>query len=815
MKTSLKFLFKGLAWGAGVLVVMYLAICLYVTVNKNSIIRSVSKDLSEKIRGKVSIGGSELSFFRSFPNVAVLLKDVKVSDSLFRNHGKHFFSGKEVFLRLSVSRLIKKHPPVKGLEVRGAKINVFTNLDGYTNRYLLQQKSDPGKKQGSSGNVFLNKIVLEDVALQFSDSIKGKFHALTARHLAIDLDDDGELITAKCNVDLSVGGIVFNPFKGGYLRNQKLTGKFPLAFNRKSGSLTFDNIHLRIGQQPFVLNGSFDLSGDNRAFSLKVNTKNAGYETLKMLFPEKIGRSLSLVKLDGTLNVSADVGGNLSGGDPLVQVKFSTAKTAMQTPFMDFTGASFTGEFTNEVVKGLPRKDPNSRIRLTAFSAAWRGIPLTARSIQITDLKDPNLICDINSSFALEQLNEIMGTESIQWKLGQASLNLKYSGPIERNAETPALMSGTVDISNGMISYLPRKVDLKNVQAAMHFERSDFFLDKFRADVFGKQVNMTAEARQLFTLLNTQPNAVLMKWNIDMPDLDLLPYTVLLQKKYKPQVKKVNKIATASAKLDQVLDEGRLELNLQVGKLHFKKFVAKNVQGRISLLQDRYIIHDAAFDHASGSMQLKGSLVQGSNGTHSADIKSSFKGVDVREVFASFQNFGQDGIVAENISGRLNADIQARLNLHESGKVIPSSATGKVKFSLKEGELTDFDPVKKIQQFIFKNRDFENIRFAELKNTLEIKGEDIYINPMEIQSSVLTMFVQGTYSRAGNTDMQIRLPLSNLRKRGKDFNPENIGTGGKIGSSIFLRGKPGDDGNIRFKLDLFNKYGKENKSKKK
>ena len=104
----MKYLFKGLAWGAGVLVVFYLAVCFYVTLNKNSIINSLSRDISEKIRGEVTIGSSELSFFGSFPSVAVLLKDVKVSDSLFKQHGKYFFDGKEVFLRLSISRLIKK-----------------------------------------------------------------------------------------------------------------------------------------------------------------------------------------------------------------------------------------------------------------------------------------------------------------------------------------------------------------------------------------------------------------------------------------------------------------------------------------------------------------------------------------------------------------------------------------------------------------------------------------------------------------------------------------------------------------------------------
>jgi hypothetical protein len=80
---------------------------------------------------------------------------------------------------------------------------------------------------------------------------------------------------------------------------------------------------------------------------------------------------------------------------------------------------------------------------------------------------------------------------------------------------------------------------------------------------------------------------------------------------------------------------------------------------------------------------------------------------------------------------------------------------------------------------------------------------------MEIQSSVMSMFVEGVFNKKGTTDISIQVPLSNIHKRGADFNPENIGTDKKAGRSIHLRGRPGPDGNIKFKLDLFNEFKKE------
>jgi len=113
---------------------------------------------------------------------------------------------------------------------------------------------------------------------------------------------------------------------------------------------------------------------------------------------------------------------------------------------------------------------------------------------------------------------------------------------------------------------------------------------------------------------------------------------------------------------------------------------------------------------------------------------------------------------------------------------------------------------------LFANRDFENIRFAELTDRLEINNKDIKINRMEIQSTVFSFFIEGVYSMKGNTDLSIQVPLSNLKKRDGNYSPENIGTDKKGGKSIFLRGRTGSDGNVAFKVDLFNKYKKEKKA---
>ena len=264
-----------------------------------------------------------------------------------------------------------------------------------------------------------------------------------------------------------------------------------------------------------------------------------------------------------------------------------------------------------------------------------------------------------------------------------------------------------------------------------------------------------------------------------------------------------------AANIDNVFEEGSLHVNLHAARLLYKKFEASNVIANVLLLPDRYTINNVSMEYAGGSITLNGSVLLQKDNHHLAEANVIIENADVSKVFNAFNNFGQDGIKAENLEGKLFAKINASLELDDEGKANPNTIKSIVDFSLRNGALNDFEPVKKIQSFIFKKRDFDNIRFAELKDKLEIANQEIKINRMEIESTVLSMYVEGIYSMKGTTDMSIQIPLSNLKKRGDNYIPENKGLNKKTGKSIFLRGRPGADGNVQFKLDLFNKFKKD------
>ena len=179
--------------------------------------------------------------------------------------------------------------------------------------------------------------------------------------------------------------------------------------------------------------------------------------------------------------------------------------------------------------------------------------------------------------------------------------------------------------------------------------------------------------------------------------------------------------------------------------------------------------------------------------------------VNVKELFSAFNNFGMQSLTSKNISGIFSADINLTSMLDANNDLYKPANKGYVDFSLKDCRLVNFQALMDIDNNFLQKRNLSDVSFAELKDRLDINGNDIYVHRMEISSTAVNMFVEGTYSFADNTDLSIQVPLHGLRKD-RDEAPKNKGVNAKTGMSVFLRAKDDKDGKLKFSYDLLGRF---------
>ena len=733
---------------------------------------------------------------------------------MFNIHHHTFLKGKEIFVSIDVLKLINHQPPIKGIRLQTGELYLYTDSTGYTNTYLLHLKKDSANSsQQTEAKSELNNLFLKDVRFIVDDSKKKKLHDLVINQLKVNVLNKESRLLFVTKANILVKSLAFNTARGSFVKDKAFSGRFNMSFQKESRLLSFDSIDIKLSGHPFNLSGQLELAGDQPQFRLRMHTRKISYDFIRSALPPKLDSALSIADINNYLDANATITGPLKGGEPKIYVTWLARDIRLSTLFLDFEHATFSGIYNNEVVAGLPRKDPNSMIEMTDFTAIWHGLPVRSEKITILNLYRPLLTCDLTSDFPLTKLNELIGSKTLFLRQGEGNVQLNYVGPLVKNDNTNSFLDGTISFKDAVIEYTPRKVEMKKVNGKLVFKNSDVFVENLQCVVLNNTINMDGQARSLLTLINTQPDKANINLNIHMPVMTLGSFLYLLKSKEsgKRQLAKKSTLQDMANKIDDFIERGRLQVKLDAGKLIYKNFEAQNALADITLLNDRYIINNVSMDHSGGHISLKGSLLNQTK-FHQANLDVNMDNVNVTKVFADFNNFGQDGLTAQNIEGKLSADINASMEMTNDGHVIPSTIVSRVDFSLKDGALNNYEPIKKLQRFIFKKRNFDNIRFAELKSRLEISNQEVKINRMEIQSTVLSIFVEGIYNQKGTTDLSIQVPLSNLKKRDEDYNPANIGVYKKAGGSIFIRGKPGEDGNIKFKLDLFNRYDKEKKA---
>jgi len=156
-----------------------------------------------------------------------------------------------------------------------------------------------------------------------------------------------------------------------------------------------------------------------------------------------------------------------------------------------------------------------------------------------------------------------------------------------------------------------------------------------------------------------------------------------------------------------------------------------------------------------------------------ADVK--IENMDVNSLFNEFENFGQNAIGSENLKGNIFVDTKFKTELDNKMEVIGNTLMGEVKLKLKNGHLIDYKPIQNISDYIFKNRDFKDVSFSEINGTCKINGFEMVIQEMEVASSVLDLYVSGKYNFKNESNINLIIPWSNLKKRGKDYIPKTSG----------------------------------------
>lgn len=821
MNKYLKYTLRTLGVLFAIFIISFLATSIYVSSHKKKLIAEVTEKISENIGGKITIEDMGVSLFENFPYIAIGIKNIQVTDSLYCKHGHSLIQAENIYIRINPFKLLLLDISVNKLTVKNASFYIYTDPSGYTNGYLLKGNNKPkkeNKKEDKDLKNLLDKIELENCAVTIDNNKENKLFDFLINKIQTKTKFNDPAFDIHIYQDILIKNFSFNKSQGSFVQNCVLKGEYNFRYLQKVATLLIDSMPITISKQPFLFQTKFEF-GQIQKFELNVKTPNITLAFAKTLLTEKIAGAITkIVDVSGPMKVNTTIAGSLVGrGDPYINAKFESDNSSINTSFISLDSASFKGYFINENVVGSKRNDENSKISIHQFDAKFGGLRFKSDDILIINLTNPYLSADIHSNFNVNDPDNYLDTQSFTMSNGSGNIDLMIEGPLHNPTPQNTKKKGVIELHNGVIKMNASNALLSNCNAKIRIDNSNMNIDTLQCIVGGSKITMQGRAKNVLALMGETPSGVELDLNVYSPQLNIDHLSSIVSRKYpvKKREKKNTNISLTKTldRIDALLSNGRINVNIKADKLKFHSFEANKLMAKIRVDENAWDLQHASLSHGTGRLFIKAIVREINGGIYNLSSNIQMNQLDAERIMREFNNFGLTSFTSKNINGTLTLTSALSINLTKKGDFDLNTISGKAGFSIKNGELKDFGPIKNVQNFLMKNRNMADIKFAEIKDNLDFKKGEITINRMEINSSVLTLFVEGVYG-SKNTDISIQVPASNLASK-KGYNPESVGIGKKGGMSIFLRAKSDKTGKVNIKYDPFKRFRKSPVEKKK
>jgi len=216
-----------------------------------------------------------------------------------------------------------------------------------------------------------------------------------------------------------------------------------------------------------------------------------------------------------------------------------------------------------------------------------------------------------------------------------------------------------------------------------------------------------------------------------------------------------------------------LDINFKIDTLDYKTFSSSKIAGTLNYKPRILTFKSLNMQSLSGKISGNGFIVQ--NTTRSVIARGSFSvtDIDVNKTFKTFHNFGQTFIKAENLSGTLSGTLSLLMPMDSLLNPQIKSVTAEGKYTLTDGALIDFDPVKQLSSFI-ELSELENIHFEKLENDFFIRNNLLYVPQMEVKSSAADLSVNGKHSFDNDYEYHVKMLLSEILSKKRKKNKSSV-----------------------------------------
>ncbi|MBC7391442.1 MAG: hypothetical protein H7329_19745 [Opitutaceae bacterium] len=808
MKRSTIFIFKLFSWIFLFLISLLIISYSVASVYKKDILAYFNTEIDNGIAGSAHLDNISFTIFREFPSVSVTLIGLTIKDSVYNNE---VIKAEKVYLQIHLLKLLKKELDVKSIILQNANFNIFKDSLGYSNLSVFSRKtlkSDTTRSVKSSLMDFnLKKIIFKKVSLVYLDDKKKKRIQLACNDILISVKKSDKEMTCHINGQIFSEGLLFNNLKGPFLQNKELQLSLNLTYNQADSLLTLLPSTISTQGQLYEVSGKSRLNQKLPLIYLDINTSNTDYSKAISLLNTHLQKVLNQFHVDQGLNAQVHlVLDTKPGVQPFAKVNFQIDNSRVRLIDYFLDNVKLNGEFNNHIDTLQLSSDENSILNINSSDFYYKEINFkVVGNLQNLNVPETNINAVVSGP--LKAFHHYLDTAVYKFSNGTFSFNLAQKGPISlKNIPDPIMMKGYINaglkINDGKMDIVKKQLVLSDINGDLNFLNTNVNVKDLSCKINDNQVHIGGELNNMVSYLLFPENNIKAKLNITSPYFNL--NKLLVKSEHKKLDSKKNASKPFMGHLHKIMSKMEMDFDVYLKQFEYKKLITNEIKGNVGISNDAISLNNWKLSMPTkGIITMNGAYIFQDNDSGKVKIEANLKNIDASKLFYGFNNFGQNSLTNENLAGLIDAKVNINCQTNRSFEPIQRTIKGKMSMLLTQGQLKNFEPLKKVGDLVFKNRDMMHIHFDEINNIFVLEGEELYIEKMVVSSTVLSLYLEGIFSFKHKTDLSIQIPLSNL----KDQNSEYVKIKDIQHGNLRLRARE-KDGKMNIALDLFDRYHK-------
>lgn len=745
-----------------------------VVVYKDKIIDLLKVEINKQIKTSLEVREIDLKLVKGFPNISIQFTDVRFHSAF---EDELLLESKRVYFVLNLLDVFQEDITIERIEIEDAALIIHKNNQGKNNFDVFIK---PQEENSETTNLGIESTKFTNIEILIIDDVR-----LTRNEFAVK-KLNSKILLGDSNIELKIETeATLKASNRDYLywaQNKKFDLKTDLSYTAKR--VMFSKSQIKLGSSMLNFHGSVQLNEVN-SMLLNLSGQNLKLSDVVTYLPKRVQDGIKPLKGKGLIGVELQMEGDLNGEiGPKLQSSFNLVD--VEVNHSNLTHPIISDYLEGSLVLTDVKKLETGKIEIKDFHGLIDEKQISITGI-INSLKNPNIIGNIKGELGVDLVTSLAVSDTVfqpNSSTGEISIDLDFNLSTSFANEVFAINSsnitGEIVLQDMGIKY-PPLLPLGGVNGKATFNNNKLEFKGLTGE-YGKSnfsIDGYLNTKGLFT--STGSIEAKLALNSTLIELDEIVESII-----KLPVDSIN-----SSKLRP--KQYSIGLSVSAEKLNFKKLQGKNFKANTLINQGGITVNRGSIEAIGGDFDLSGNIASQFNGDYFIKAKLSTNAILLDSLFYIFDNFKQDFITSSAIKGELNSEVFTYMYFNENWKFKRNLLFAECALQVKKGELNNFEPIISLSSYL-KNED-ENLaemRFSDIKSSVIISNDTVYISDMNIGSNVRNFKIGGYHTLDQHIDYRLAVPVIGNNDKDEAFGEVKVDRDGSVYMPFRIRGTTSD-----------------------